>query len=369
MLQSKLGVYFEKTEAYFKRYKKYAPVLLFFGGFTWDGLTLTRIDRIIDNIILLSYFLVAGIFILLVTLIDRDRIRKRLLLKYRNWYPLGLQFAFGALFSAYVVFYFKSAALTKNWLFFGVLVVLLVANEFLENRLNNLVLVFSLYFLAAFSFFIFFIPVVAKRMDVLTFMIGGILSLMFILGYVYLLYRKALAISKKEGVRIVLPTVVLFLLLNLFYSLNWIPPVPLSLKSGAIYRRVVKVEDGYRLSFEKPKWYQFWKDSDDPFRYAEGDSVFCFASIFAPALLRKNMFHHWQQYFPNRKEWLTTDRIGYEITGGRYGGYRGYSYKKNLGAGKWRVDVETEEGQLLGRIGFEIEPVSSKVVDVKTVFR
>ena len=73
------------------------------------------------------------------------------------------------------------------------------------------------------------------------------------------------------------------------------------------------------------------------------------------------MFHHWQQYAANREEWLTTDRIGFEITGGRDGGYRGFTYKRNATPGKWRVDVETEEGLLLGRIGFAIKPAESNV--------
>lgn len=49
---------------------------------------------------------------------------------------------------------------------------------------------------------------------------------------------------------------------------------------------------------------------------------------------------------------VTTDKLDYEVTGGRGGGYRGYTYKLNV-SGKWRVDEETEEGLLLGRIKFD----------------
>lgn len=345
------------------------PVILFFGGFTWDSITLTRIDRLIDNVILFFYFFLAGIFILLTSLHDKKRLQKPILLKYSNYYSLALQFTIGALFSAYVVFYFQSAALTKNWLFFGILVLLLVANEFLENRLTNLHLVFSLYFLAAFSFFIFFIPVVIKKMNVFTFLLGGVLSFLFIVGFIYLLYRKALVISKQDFWRICLPVSSLFLLLNLFYYLNWIPPVPLSLKSGSIYRHVKKIDNQYEISYEKPSWYKFWKKSDNPFHYAEGDTVFCFTSIFAPTELKKRMIHHWQKYFPNRNEWITTDRISYEITGGRDGGFRGFTYKVNVSEGKWRIDVETEQQQMLGRIGFDIESVQQKISNIQKTLK
>ena len=43
--------------------------------------------------------------------------------------------------------------------------------------------------------------------------------------------------------------------------------------------------------------------------------------------------------------------------GGRDGDYRGYSYKKNLQAGRWRVGVETKKELLLGRIGFTVKNV------------
>lgn len=366
LFQNKLGQYLEIAVGHYHSLKKYLPITLFFGGFTWDSLTLTRIDRMIDNIILLIYFLLAGAFIVLIVLDEKHRIRHKFLLKYNDYYPLGLQFTLGALFSAYVVFYFKSAALTKNWLFFAILLILLVANEFLEDRLNNLYLVFSLYFLAAFSFFIFFIPVLIKVMNVWTFVSGSIFSLIFIMAFVVLLYRKLLVITKKQAYLISAPVCTLFVCLNVFYTLNWIPPVPLSLKTGEIYRSIAKVAGDYRVKHEKPRWYQLWKDSESTYKYTEGDTIFCFTSIFAPTLLKKQMYHHWQQYNTNREEWLTTDRIGYEITGGRDGGYRGFTYKRNAVPGKWRVDVETDGGLLLGRIGFKVVEADSPVQELET---
>ena len=64
-MSEKMNHYVEQSTAFFNRHKKYAPLILFFGGFTWDSVTLTRIDRVFDNVILFLYFLLAGIFILL----------------------------------------------------------------------------------------------------------------------------------------------------------------------------------------------------------------------------------------------------------------------------------------------------------------
>ena len=46
--------------------------------------------------------------------------------------------------------------------------------------------------------------------------------------------------------------------------------------------------------------------------------------------------------------------IGYNITGGRDHGFRGYTYKSNVKEGLWKVEVITEEELVLGVIDFEI---------------
>ena len=112
-----------------------------------------------------------------------------------------------------------------------------------------------------------------------------------------------------------------------------------------------------------------WKKSDRMFNYMEGDTVFCYTSIFAPTELTKKCFHHWQRYLPDKSEWITTDRLGYEISGGRHGGYRGYTFKRHVIPGKWRVDVETEEKMLLGRINFKVRIAEKKDRTFKTIMK
>jgi hypothetical protein len=138
---------------------------------------------------------------------------------------------------------------------------------------------------------------------------------------------------------------------------------------GAIYHTVTHRNNQYELKFEKPEWYQFWKSSDNSFKYAEGDTVNCFVSIFAPTLLKKKIYHIWQWSNPKTGVWLLTDKLDYEITGGRDGGYRGYTYKRNVSPGKWRVNVVTEEELIIGRINFEIKKVPERVENFKTTYR
>ncbi len=344
---------------FYQKHKKIFPVISFVGGFLWDSFTLTRIDRMSDNLILLAYLLLLGIAIILLNMNENELLRRPVFTRFAEWYPLLAQFLLGGLVSSYVVFYFQSAALTKNWLFIGLLVLLLIGNEFLEKRLTNVYLQLTLYFLVSFSFFIFFVPVATGFMNLFIFLFSGLFSLGLFAVLAFFLYRRIRVLKKTELRNITGIVLGMYLLLNLFYFMNWIPPVPLSLKSGGIYHQVSRVNEDYLLKYEKPPWYEFWRDSDAIFHYTEGDTVFCFAAVFAPVHLTKKIYHHWQFRDIRGKQWVTTDHRGYEVVGGRRGGYRGYTYKQNVFPGKWRVDVETEEGQLLGRIGFKIEQVDS----------
>ena len=357
------------VQSFYSRYKKYYPLLSFTGGFLWDSFTLTRIDRLSDNLILLLYLLLLSGFILLLNLVENGMIRQPLLLKYREWYPLAIQFFLGGLFSSYVVFYFQSAALTKNWLFLLILVLLLVSNEFLEKRLTNLYLQMTLFFLASFSFFIFFVPVVSGYMNYFVFLLSGLIGLLSVAGMLFLLFKKFGILQRTQVGRSLVLICGIFLLINLFYFLNWIPPVPLSMKSAGIYHHVSREGEIYRLKYETPEWYQFRKKSDNPYHYSPGDTVFCFTAVFAPTRLQKKIFHRWQWYDSKREKWQTSDRLGYQISGGRKGGYRGYTYKTHVTPGKWRVEIVTEDERILGRIGFEIKETVRTNRTFKTIYR
>ena len=307
--------------------------------------------------------------LILVNFINDGVISKKWILHYQNWYPMGIQFFLGGLFSSYVVFYFKSAALSKNWLFIGFLIIILIGNEFIENRLTNLKLQFILYFLATFSFFIFFIPVLIRVMNTFVFILSGIISVGWVIGLLYFIIKKSGKRTIVEFKKMSVIIIAIFLLLNLFYFLNWIPPVPLSLKDAGVYHHISRIEEGYQAKFEKGSWYHFWKSSDDKFHYQPGDTVYCYAAVFAPTELNKKIIHQWQIYDNRAEEWKTTDQLSYKISGGRDGGYRGYSYKKNMQDGEWRINVITKEGLLLGRISFDVLPIKNESIKLKTILK
>jgi len=358
-----------RVVGFYKAHERYAPALFFFGGVGWDAATLRRIDALFDNIFLLAYLIALGGLIVVAALVQQGRVKHPWLVKYREAYPSAIQFFLGALFSAYVVYYSQSASLTGTSLFLLLLVGLLIANEFIHRRLLNLYLLFGLYFLAAFSFFIFFVPILTKTMGYWTFLGGGALSVLVVIAMLHFLDRKGGFVRRHEFFAACGIVLGLFGVLNLFYVQNWIPPVPLALRHGGIYHHVKpRTEAGvYDLSFEKPHWYEFWVKSNRTFRYSEGDTVYCFTAIFAPTDLKTRVYHVWSYYDPGLKEWVQTDRIGYHITGSRDRGYRGHTRKRNLQPGRWRVDVQTAEGKTLSRIPFRVVRANRPVTALKTI--
>ena len=144
-----------------------------------------------------------------------------------------------------------------------------------------------------------------------------------------------------------------FLTLNLLYFANLIPPVPLALKTGRIYHSVKRAPDGkYEAQYVAPPFWEFWKKGDDPFFFSKGERVYCYSAVFAPRKLHIPIFHAWSHRTING--WKVTDRIRIQIAGGRDGGYRGYTSKQGITPGEWRVEIETERGQTLGRISFTV---------------
>jgi hypothetical protein len=355
--------------------RPFMPAVFFLSGVTYDTLTLTRIDRLEDNLLLLVYLLLLGVLIVLIGRLgveqfpDQGQLAAfspglRWLLRARPYYPMTVQFLLGSLFSAYAIFYSRSATLTSTAIFFALLVALLIVNEFLRDRFSNLRLLVSLYALVCFAFFTFFLPVISGYMNAAIFLVGAALSAVVILRIVHLIYRNNPERSKREAVGITLPAFALLGLLVGFYFLNWIPPVPLSLKFGGIYHEVKKAGDRFELSFEK-RWYQVWKRSDDAFPADE--PVYCFTAVFAPVDLHTTVYHHWYFRVNRGQSFTHADRIPIKISGGREGGYRAYSFKQRLDPGDWRVDVETEDGRIIGRVSVQVEKRSAPPAILETI--
>ncbi len=343
------------TKQFLHKHKKYAPVVFFVGGFIWDSLTLGRIDGWYSNTVLLTYLICLTICLYIFNLADDGRWDDTFLEPYEEYAPLLIQFFLGGLSSAYVIFFFQSVTLTKTIVFFLILLVLLFSNELLKHRISNKYLQFSAYFFVNFTFFTFFLPIVFTTMNTFLFIISGLISLATTLFLVSHLYNISPS-TRREITWWKIGSIILsiYLFINTCYYFNLIPPVPLSLQSGMVAYNVDKKDNRFQVSYEKVNFLTFWENYDKTFNSAPGDTVFVYTSIFAPSDLKKSVRHQWAWYNQKSDQWNTTDTISYEVVGGRRRGYRGYTFKKNIWPGRWRVNVTTGDGLVLGRIDFTI---------------
>jgi hypothetical protein len=336
------------------KYERYVPVIVFVVGFAWDSLTMTRVDSLTDNLILAGYLTAAGVMIFYTVRKHMEHARPKWVCRLEAYFPWAMQFAFGGLFSGYVIFYFKSVSWTKTQFFFIVLVILLVGNEFLQDRLLNTRLLAVLYSFALLSFLSFSLPVILKRVGTEIFLVAGVISLGVSCMVFILAYGRKFGRWNKEMTSVLVFVAATYVLVNTLYFANLIPPVPLALKSGGIYHSVKKTGSGYEVKFVQPPSWRFWKQWDDPFYFSQNEYAYCYTAIFAPPLVRVPVVHVWS-WHSESDGWRETDRIGFEVSGGRETGYRGFSRKKTLWPGKWRVQVETNEGKILGEIAFNID--------------
>lgn len=341
---------------FIQKHEKYAPIFFFMGGFIFDSLTLGRIDRLYDLTVLCMHMTLLSATLYVYNRIPDGKWKGSIIDRYKEYLPLAIQFFFGALSSAYVVYFSRSVSLSKTAYFFGILVVLLFANEFLKKRIANKYLQFSIYFFLSFTFFTFIIPVFIKAMNTYVFIFSGAISLLCTLTLILIVYRVSPSTKVEVKLWKLLGIVlVIYVFINSFYFFKLIPPVPLALNEGIVAHDIHREDNQYVVSFERNEWYVFWRTHRKEFLWNPDEKVYVFSSIFAPTDLKKTIFHRWKWYDAHKEEWEFIEDIKYEIMGGRDGGYRGYTYKSYVKEGDWKVEVLTEEELVLGVIEFEIQ--------------
>jgi hypothetical protein len=324
-------------------------------GFILDNLTLNRVDQLFDNIVLFTYVVLAMVSILLLYAGTAERFSERVNHFLKTKSPILMQYAFGGLLSGMLIFYGRSSSFSDSWPFILLILGVIYGNETIKNRGQRLVYNLVIFFVGLFAYVVLVVPVILGRMGPWIFVGSGI----FALSIMYLFFSAVAKIIpnyielQKRNVVFIIGLI--YVTLNILYFTNIIPPIPLSLKHVGIYHSVIHDASGtYTLKYEKPKWWEWYRDSDKVFHYSKGEHIYCYASVFAPARLSTKIYHQWEYYDEVAGEWVDHGRFAYAIEGGRGEGYRGYTEIENYREGKWRCVVETERGQIIGRETFTI---------------
>ena len=350
-----------RLNKWWERYEHHLGVGALFVGFCFDLVLAKRPDSIADHILLLSYLAIAGVVIILLN-------RREMLKKEREhsaeplWLLLLLQFSFGGLASNFLILYGKSGTFTADILFVGFLLALVFGNEYLRSRYAQLRFNVGVYYLLILTYCVIAVPVfLTHTIGTWVFLLSGLISLGVIAGFLAILSTIVFR-GREAGKLFAVATIVLgtFLTFNALYFLNLIPPVPLSLKDIGVYHSLLKKSDGnYVALYEPSPWWQFWRDTSSTYTLGAGASAFCFSSVFAPTSLQTPVYHEWQKFNDKSGAWELEARVAFPISGGREGGYRGYTVKSALTPGEWRCDVKTEQGALIGRNSFTVAEAST----------
>jgi len=345
----------QRVKEWRMKYEQYISPLALISGFVVDNLTLRRIDLWAENLVIILYLIIAGASILILNINARNIEQSNgLVAKIADFLPFVLQFVFGGLFSVFVVFYIRSASLLVSWPFLIFLIFFLIGNEAFREKYLRLIFQLCIYFIAVFSYSIFVVPIILKKIDERVFFLSGLVSLALIALFIFVIYKIMPEKFKQARNIIFLCIGGIYLVFNIFYFTNIIPPIPLALKESGIYHSVVWDGKNYIVQFEPAPWYRFFDDFNRTFHWQRGSAVYSFSAIFSPTNLNIEIFHRWLYFDAGKGEWVERDKIGYDIIGGRDGGYRGYTLKYNVAPGKWRVDVVTSRDQLLGRNTFSV---------------
>jgi len=357
----------EKTRDWYGRFERPISSLSLISGFVFDALTLKRLDTLWENIWILGHIIIVALFMALIHMEEREIGDEGNPQKKHFWYVNIIQFFFGGLLSAYIVFYFRSTDIFATWPFILILSLAFIANESLKRHYIRFSFQISLLFLSIYSFTIYLIPVILHKIGPWIFLLSGLLSIIFITFFILIIYyfkKSELNESKKIITFLIIGITIS---INFLYFTNLIPPIPLSIKDANVYHFIQKNQNGnYDVTYENHGWTNYFKLYKD-FKRAPASPIYAYSAIFSPTGLDITIIHEWQHYNDIKNKWITSSIINLKVTGGRDGGFRTYSMRSNLESGKWRVNVKTLSGQIIGRIRFNIIPVKIEPILINEV--
>lgn len=344
---------------WYGKFERPISSLSLIGGFVFDALTLTRVDEFWENFWVVAHLVIVATCIILINLQENEGESESNPNKLHFWLVNALQWFFGGLLSTYLVFYFRSGTLSASWPFFVILAAAFIANERLKKHYTRLTFQASILFLSIMLFSVYIVPVLLHEIGQSIFILSGVISLIVMWLFLWILRSSAKEKFKKSRIPLIFSVVGIFVAINILYFYNLIPPIPLSLKDAGIYQSfIVNAPGNYTAQDQNQGWLGFL-DPNEQVSITTGTPLYAYSAVFSPTSFSTNIIHEWQYYDPTAKQWVTRGRITLATIGGGDLGYRTFSLEDNITPGKWRVNVKTPQGQLIGRMSFNVTIVSS----------
>jgi hypothetical protein len=360
-----------------KAYERHISALAMAGGFGFDNVTYGRVDHPVTQTLLIVYLGVAALSIVVLHWLEaHDEWQSKVIVKLRAYLPALTQFAFGSLWSAFLVFYWRSGVFVASWPFLIILAAIFIGNEVFRQYRSRLIFTTTLFFFALISYAAFMVPVFTHTIGQLTFLLSGAASVAVFAGFLWILNKLSLGKLGEIKRQIAVGGVAVYAAITGLYFINVLPPLPLAMQNSGVFHSLCRVpparnetvrcvgrpvqpllrEAGlYYCGSAEPTNWTSWFGIPTSVHIEPGSPVIVFGAVFAPINLNTTTYQVWEHYDGNAKRWNFVQRIEMALRGGRGKGYRGYSYKTSPAPGLWRVDFETIDGRLIGRTEFTVE--------------
>ena len=339
---------FKQFEPRLTAVRRFLPAIAFFCGFTWDSVTMGRVVSFFDLLILTTYYFGAGLILVLLV--------REVKPQWNNWFNFLIQFFFGGLFSALVVFYFKSSGSLYTFIVVVGLVILLIANEFLAKKYQSRNLSWALFAVCGTMYLNFLIPHIVHSIKAVWFYLSCLISL----GLVYAIHnyasakqRELMLLNRKNGkyrrdLWPMAPSLGVVLLLVVLYQLQLIPPVPLVLKESYICKNFSNEAGVYQCEAEKQSFWRTLGLGEDVIHFQEGEKIYSLTSVFAPTQVTVGLEQRWWLRDKGSRSWLPRGVVNLPMVGGRKEGWRTYSFiSAVVQPGDWKVETAIQDGAVL----------------------
>src|SRR3954465_8043157 len=159
--------------AFIARHERSLSAASMVGGFVFDNYAFRRIDLPNTQAVFIAYLSVAAVSMLIMHVLAERVANGKEWPRWRAVLPFATQFALGGLWSAFLVFYTRSAVLTASWPFLMVLVGIFIANELFKKYHSRLAFTAVLFFFALTSYAIVTVPLYTHTIGTLTFLLSG----------------------------------------------------------------------------------------------------------------------------------------------------------------------------------------------------
>ncbi len=330
---------------FFRRNERWLTPLVLLGGFVIDNLTLRRADLLIENLLLAGYFLALLGALLVWHKLESRQQKTVKVAEFQSIVFLVIQFIFGGLFSALTVFYIKSASVWASWPFLLLLFAGMISTEYFKRHFSQFLLQIGTLYLLLFTYLIVVVPLLVRQISWWVFILSGLVSLGVIYGYLRLFKRVVPSLFANGLDKIKAMILGIFILMNAFYFLNVIPPIPLALRDDGVYKSVIRNDTGYVFA-EFDRRFS-WRTLKKEYVVPAGSPVYFYSSVFAPVRFEQVIVHEWQRK-NGKGDWVKVSSVSFPVYGGSDIGYRGYTVSQQVTPGEWKVLVKTRGGQTLG---------------------